>query len=91
MFKTQYSIPLLYIITHLATGYIGYYKPIFIILFLIYQLYQYTLDIRFFLLSNYKTSKPYKKGNNVRHTMRKIGEAVIGYVIAYVINVYANQ
>lgn len=85
-----YTIPALYIASHIATGYIGYYKPIIFILFLIYQLYQYTLDIRFFLLSNYKTSKPCKKGNNIKHTMRKIAEAIIGYVIAHIVNVSVN-
>ena len=88
MFNTQYSVPLLYIITHVALGYIGYYKPIYLVLFLIYQLYQYTLDIRFFLLSDYKTAKPFKKGNSALHTMRKISEAIIGYIAAYAINVY---
>ena len=87
IFETStYSIPILYIISHVLIGYLGYFFPTIIVCFILYQLYQYTIDIRFFLLSSCKTKKNHEKGNNFKHTCRKLGEASIGFILGWLIN-----
>lgn len=81
-----YRIPFLYSASHYIIGYLGYSYPQFLILFIIYQLYQYCIDVRFYLLPyNSYNSLSYQKGNSLQHTMKKLCEAFVGLIIAFLI------
>ena len=82
-----YNIPFLYSLSHYIVGYLGYYNINLLILFIIYQLYQYSIDARFFFLSsNHKTHNIIKKGNSLMHTLKKIAECAVGFLIAYLLH-----
>ena len=71
-----YDKPLIYTLSHILTGVLAVFYPIWIWIFLSYQLLQLALDIRFFGAHFH-----IKKGNNLVHTTRKIGEFALGYFI----------
>ena len=87
------KIPLIYSLSHFILGFISYYYKVFIILFLIYQFIQYFYNIRFFLLDKKcfnDIKKCYKRNNNIKHTLKKIMQFVIGFLIAFIYNKYFN-
>lgn len=85
------KIPLIYSLSHYLLGFLSYYYKFIIILFTIYQLFQYIFNIRFFLLdkeciTNFKNC--IKRGNNLNHTLHKLGEFFIGYLLSYLLKKY---
>ena len=76
--SSHYDIPLIYSIFHLLLGYSSFYYINVAVLFFIYQLYQYCLGFRFFILSNVK----WVDGNTFVHTLRKCLEFGFGGSIA---------
>lgn len=83
------KIPLIYSLSHYLLGYLSFYCKFIIIIFTFYQLLQYIFNIRFFLLNrncfkNFKSC--IKKGNNLKHTLYKLMEFFIGYIIAFIFN-----
>lgn len=82
------KIPFIYSLSHYLLGFLSFRFKFLILIFIIYQLTQYVLNIRFFLLNkncitNFK--KCVKKGNNLVHTLRKFGEFLIGYLLSQII------
>ncbi len=71
-----YDKPLIYTLSHIGTGIIAVFFPVWIWVFLAYQLLQLALDIRFFGAHFH-----IKRGNNFVHTARKIVEFALGYFI----------
>lgn len=67
----------IYFITHLILGFIGYFYPQVLYATIGYQVFQYALNIRFFLFEGV-----IKSGNSIEHTAIKLGEVGAGYVIA---------
>ena len=76
----HFDKPLIYTISHVFLGFIAVWYPLLGLLFIAYQLLQYILNIRFFLFS-----MEIKEGNSVYHTMKKLGEIAIGFVIGLLI------
>ena len=72
--------PRIYVAIHVLTGGIGYYYPPFLFLVLAYHLLQYGLNVRFFIFA-WKI----EKGNSVEHTVVKLLEVLLGYLIGYLI------
>ena len=85
--NTSFKVPYIYVLTHVLAGYLGYYNNGILVFFLIYQLYQYTLNIRFFLLTkNERNNKNYEEGNSFQHTLKKIAQALAGFILAYIVD-----
>jgi len=85
-------IPFIYVFSHWLLGYLGYYNKTFIILFFVYQLYQYSIDRRFYLLPYCKyDNKSGMTGNTFEHTLRKLKQGLYGYIIAYLVNLLCNK
>lgn len=76
----HFDKPLIYTISHVFLGLIAVWYPLLGLLFIAYQLLQYILNIRFFLFS-----MEIKEGNSAYHTMKKLGEIAIGFVIGLLI------
>ena len=68
--------PPIYAVTHILIGFFGAWYPIILLLALVYQLFQYFFNIRFFLFEF-----AVKSGNSIKHTSLKIVEMFIGYFI----------
>ena len=75
---TFFNTPLLYVAFHLIIGMFSYYYPILIIFIIAYQLLQWILGCRFFLLS-----WQIKQDNSFDYTLYKITQYIIGYFIVY--------
>lgn len=88
------KIPLLYSLSHYLLGFFAYYFRFILFIFIIYQLIQYIFNIRFFLLSKeclINIKNCVKKGNNLKHTLHKLGEFFIGYILSLIIKkLYIN-
>ena len=85
----MYHIPKLYSFSHVLIGYLGYSSPSILIWFVIYQLYQYCINRRFFLVPYYPyptNNKRYQDGNTIDHTLHKLFECVIGIIVHYVVD-----
>ncbi len=73
-----YDKPFIYTLSHIVAGAIAVFYPLVLWLFLVYQLLQLALDVRFFGLS-----REIRPGNNPLHTARKLGEFVSGYSVTW--------
>ena len=81
------KIPFIYVFSHLLIGYLGYYNKTFIVFFFVYQLYQYTINKRFYLLPYcLYGDKRGVNGNSIEHTTIKLLQGLIGYLVAYIIH-----
>lgn len=82
--NTSIQIPHIYVFSHFIIGYLGYYYPTIAILFIVYQLYQYSINRRFYLLPYCSNNNKTKvEGNSFQHTTKKLLQGVCGYMIAY--------
>ena len=83
------AIPSIYILSHYILGFISYFQKWIIIPFLLYQLGQLIFNIRFYFLDRncyQKNEGCYVMGNSFHHTMIKISQFLIGYLIIYILN-----
>jgi hypothetical protein len=78
----MYKYPLIYSLSHLIVGFVSYKYLWLIPLIVIYQLIQYIKNIRFFFLGSSKSL--INKGNNLSHTIYKLFEYIVGFVVAYI-------
>lgn len=69
-----------YTASHIAFGVFCFYSPILFPVILAYHFIQYWMDIRFFMIE-----KEIRKGNSIPHTVVKLGEVLLGLLIAYAI------
>ena len=78
-------IPAIYILSHYMLGIIAYFQRwIIIIPFLLYQIVQFVFDVRFYFLNKncyLQNNGCYVMGNSFHHTMIKISQFLIGYMI----------
>ena len=58
-------------------GVVAYFSPAFLAIILSYQLLQYCLGVRFFAFE-----QEIRDGNSLEHTMLKLSEIAIGYILA---------
>jgi hypothetical protein len=72
--------PAIYVVIHILSGVVAYRYPTFLPFILGYHLLQYSLDVRFFIFQ-WKI----EKGNSVEHTVVKLLEVLLGYLIGYLI------
>jgi hypothetical protein len=79
----MYNYPIIYSISHIIIGYISYHYLHIIPLIFIYQFLQLFLNKRFFFFDK---KVIYKNGNTINHTIYKLGEYIIGFIIAYFIS-----
>ena len=90
--KNVKHIPFIYVFSHWLIGYLGYYNKLFIVLFFVYQLYQYSINRRFYLLPYCKyDNKSRMEGNSLQHTISKLKQGLYGYIIAYLCNLLCNK
>lgn len=75
-----YRKPLYYGLIHVFSGFLAFHYAWFGIVFLIYQLSQLILNKRFFIFQGRM-----EDGNSLGHTAFKLGEFLIGMLIAFVI------
>lgn len=73
-----YFKPWYYTLSHLIIGFAAGWYPIIGILALVYQLGQLVLNIRLFPIEGI-----IKQGNSIEHTLMKLTEIGVGYVIGY--------
>ena len=77
------TTPIIYVLSHILIGFVGYHYPPLLCLFLFYQLYQYFLNKRFFLLpQQFYKSDIQVDGNTLHHTLNKLLQGVLGYCLA---------
>jgi len=72
----MYQTPPLYMALHVAGGAISYFYPLLIWLFVVYQLVQLVLGIRFFVFT-----MEIRKGNSILYTLYKLSQFFVGYAI----------
>lgn len=78
--------PGIYIAIHILSGSISYYYPSFLILIVLYHLLQYSLNVRFFIF-DWKIEKE----NSIEHTVVKLLEVLLGYLLAMNIQPTTNN
>jgi hypothetical protein len=76
-----YRKPLYYGLIHVLSGFLAFHYSWFGIVFLIYQLSQLILNKRFFIFQG-----KMEDGNSLGHTGFKLGEFLVGMLIAFVIH-----
>lgn len=76
-----YRKPLYYGLIHVLSGFLAFHYAWFGIVFLVYQLSQLILDKRFFVFQGRM-----EEGNSLGHTAFKLGEFLVGMLIAFVIH-----
>ena len=81
-----YQKPIIYTLSHVIIGFVGYFYFELLILFLIYQFSQLLMNKRFFLFE-FKL----KEGNSLQHTLYKLRETLVGFVLAAFIHIYIFQ
>jgi len=81
-----YDKPIIYTLSHVMIGFVGYFYIELLILFLIYQFSQLIINKRFFLFE-FKL----KEGNSLEHTLYKLRETLVGFVLAAFIHIYIFQ
>jgi len=69
--------PMIYLISHILLGFLSYFYPEVLYATIGYQLTQYIFDVRFFLFEGI-----FRQGNSLEHTIIKLSEVGIGYVLA---------
>lgn len=72
-----YPKPHKYVLFHIGLGFLSYYYPILLWIFIGYQLLQYVLNVRFFLIEG-----KIEHGNTLMHTTVKLVEFFFGHTIA---------
>jgi hypothetical protein len=80
-----YDKPIIYTLSHVMIGFVGYFYIELLVLFLIYQFSQLIMNKRFFLFE-FKL----KEGNSLQHTLYKLGETVVGFVLAAFIHIFSS-
>ncbi len=75
---TLYFKPWYYTFSHILTGFVAVWFPIIGLFAVIYQLQQYVLNIRVFIVE-----REILEGNSLQHTFLKLSEMAIGYIIGY--------
>lgn len=73
----SYETPPLYMAAHVIGGFISYYYPVLIALFVAYQLLQLILGIRFFVFM-----MEIREGNSILYTLYKLAQFFAGYLVA---------
>ena len=73
----MYQTPPLYMAIHVAGGAVAYFYPILLILFLVYQVLQLSLNIRFFVFT-----MEIHEGNSILYTLYKTAQFFVGYGLA---------
>ena len=81
-----YDKPIIYTLSHVMIGFVGYFYIELLILFLIYQFSQLIINKRFFLFE-FKL----KEGNSLEHTLYKLRETLVGFILAAFIHIYIFQ
>ena len=81
-----YDKPIIYTLSHVMIGFVGYFYIELLILFLIYQFSQLIMNKRFFLFE-FKL----KEGNSLEHTLYKLRETLVGFILAAFIHIYIFQ
>ena len=76
-----YKKPFYYALIHVVAGFLAFHYTLFGVVFIMYQLLQLYLHKRFFVFEG-----KIKDGNSARHTAFKLGEFLIGMLIAFVIS-----
>ena len=76
-----YRKPLYYGLIHVLGGFLAFHYSWFGIVFLIYQLSQLILNKRFFIFQG-----KMEDGNSLGHTGFKLGEFLVGMLIAFVVH-----
>ena len=77
-----YEKPFYYALIHVVAGFLAFHYTWVGIVFVMYQLVQLFLNKRFFVFEG-----KIKDGNSARHTAFKLGEFLIGMLIAFVISI----
>ena len=80
----MYHIPTIYSLSHVLIGYLGYSYLSLLVWFIVYQLYQYSINRRFFLVPYYphpSNNKSYQTGNSLSHTLKKLTECAFGIIL----------
>lgn len=78
----------IYILNHILIGFfvgITKYKYILIISIIIYQFIQFIFNVRFFIY-DFKI----KKGNSLKHTLNKLLQYIIGFIIGLIVKKYSK-
>jgi heme O synthase-like polyprenyltransferase len=70
--------PFIYILSHIIIGYIAFFYTELLVAILGYQVLQLLLNVRFFIFS-WKI----ESGNSIEHTVIKLLEYSLGYLIAF--------
>ena len=73
-----WKIPLLYVVIHIAIGFLAYYSNPILVGFLVYQSLQYLFNVRVFAFEG-----DIRSGNSLMHTLIKLGQTAAGYAAAY--------
>ena len=81
-----YKFHKLYAITHILTGITSYYFPVIWIIIIIYQLSQLCTNKRFLPCNK----NCIRKGNNIKHTLYKLSQYLLGYTIIEIIMILKN-
>ena len=76
-----YRKPLYYGLSHVIAGFLSFHYSWLGIVFLVYQLSQLILNKRFFFFQGRM-----EDGNSIGHTAFKLGEFLIGMLIAFVVH-----
>ena len=76
-----YRKPLYYGLIHVLSGFLAFHYAWFGVVFLVYQLSQLILNKRFFIFQGRM-----EDGNSLGHTAFKLGEFLIGILIAFIIH-----
>lgn len=77
---TSYCKPWYYTVSHILIGFVGAWYSAILILSLVYQLGQLMFDVRVFPIE-----LKIEKGNSFEHTLIKLSEMSIGYIIGYIL------
>lgn len=85
----MYKYPLIYSISHLVIGFISYSNLWLIPVIIVYQCIQYFIGVRFFFLGS--TGTYIDNGNNISHTIYKLFEYVVGFIVAYIYYEYIRE
>ena len=78
----------IYILNHILIGFfvgITKYKYILIISIIIYQFIQFIFNVRFFIYY-----LKIKKGNSLKHTLNKLLQYIIGFIIGLIVKKYSK-
>ncbi len=73
---TVYDKPFIYTLSHVLVGVGSVFYPVLAVHFIVYQLLQLVLNVRFFGLK-----LTYEVGNHWRHTLAKLAEFLFGVLL----------